>query len=481
MDNYTQALITALKEYRQSGIYPMHMPGHKQNVDFLCDDLPLWLDITEIDGFDNLHKPSGILADCQLRAARLWKSEHAFYLTTGSTAGILAGIYALAGGGGSSGEILLARNCHKSVYHAIELCGLTPRFIAPPIIEPHAFCGSITAESVENALNNYRNIKLAVITSPTYEGVVSDIEAIAGILHTRNIPLLVDAAHGAHLGFSDAFPKCAIESGADIVIESLHKTLPALTQTAICHIQGKYITPERMQHAISVFQTSSPSYLLMASIDSCVGLLEKSAEELMGQWKSRLLDFYDKTSNLEHLKIIDPRIKIPGILSRDPGKIIISTARAECSGAELMETLLREHKIHLEMAAGRYAIAMTSPCDTTEGMERLTRALRGIDESLSPAPHTSGFSKNIPYPEIKLQRTPTDAMNSKGEFISLDQSIGHISAEYIWAYPPGVPVIIPGQVITGELIEALGDMRDNGVSIDSTYNRFPREIWTVSE
>ena len=227
-------LINKLKENKA---LPMHMPGHKRNTEYFPQiGKVLGLDITEIEGYDNLHSPCGILKDSMEDASRLFGAEKSIYLVNGSTCGILAGITALAGEGD---KILIDRASHKSVYNALELCGAEPVYILPEFHPEYGINAGISAASVEKALKDSPDITLVVITSPTYEGVVSDIEQIAKICHIYGAVLMVDSAHGAHFGFAD-FPKSAVSCGADIVISSLHKTLCGLTQTAICHTKDKY-------------------------------------------------------------------------------------------------------------------------------------------------------------------------------------------------------------------------------------------------
>ena len=220
----------ALEAYGKSDVYPFHMPGHKRNP------LPFpevyGIDITEIDGFDNLHHAEGILKEAQQRAADLYGSAHCYYLVNGSTCGILASICAAVK---KRGRILAARNSHKAVYHALFLSELTAEYLYPAVTEC-GIQGQITPRQVEDALKKDPETSAVVITSPTYEGVISDIEGIAKVAHVHGIPLIVDSAHGAHLGFGGEFPQNAVRLGADAVIESLHKTLPSFTQTALLHL-----------------------------------------------------------------------------------------------------------------------------------------------------------------------------------------------------------------------------------------------------
>jgi len=258
--------------------------------------------------------------------------------------------------------------------HAVELLGLRPVYIDPPLLDG-GVTGPVTPEAVAEALDAYPDIRLAAITSPTYEGVLSDIGAIAAVLHQRDMPLLVDEAHGAHLGLSAHFPWGAVSQGADLVVQSLHKTLPSLTQTALLHRVGKRVSHERLQHALDVFQTSSPSYPLLASIDSCVAFLEREGEPHFAAWRARLDAFREAAKRLKHLRLLTGEI--------DPGKLTILCDGTNMTGPELMACLREAHGIELEMARDGYAVAMTGLASGDEDFHRLQTALEAVDKKLA--------------------------------------------------------------------------------------------------
>ena len=238
------------------GMYPLHMPGHKRRI-APAEGLPYAWDVTEVPGTDDLHDASGILADAMARTARLFGAKRTWYLVNGSTCGILAGIRALAPHGST---IVAARNCHKSVFHAAELGELDVRWSTPPVEPEFGVFGSVPPQTVERALNEAPHARCVILTSPTYEGVVSDVAAIARICHARGVPLFVDEAHGAHLGLSPLFPGGALAAGADVVVQSAHKTLPSLTQTALLHIpEGSLADENEISRQLGIFETSSPS------------------------------------------------------------------------------------------------------------------------------------------------------------------------------------------------------------------------------
>ena len=270
-------LYDKLTEYKKSDYYPYHMPGHKRNMNGRPFQEYYELDITEIDGFDNLHQAEGILREVEKRANQMYGADDTFLLVNGSTCGILSAISATAETGG---KILIARNCHKSVYHGAYLRNLEVQYIYPKVSEQFGIALGTNPEDVEEKLKADNDISAVIITSPTYEGVVSDIEKIAKIVHKYHVPLIVDEAHGAHLGFSKDFPQNAVANGADIVIHSLHKTLPSPTQTALLHVSGKLIDREKLKRFLGIYQSSSPSYPLMAGMELCLDILEEEGKEL---------------------------------------------------------------------------------------------------------------------------------------------------------------------------------------------------------
>ena len=425
-------LLDELRGY-MPGRLPMHMPGHKRNTalaDYLRT-LRADLDITEIDGFDDLHAPEGLLLDGMRRAARLWGADESRFLVNGTTCGLLAAVYALAADGGRA---IVARNCHKSVYHALELTGVEPVFVRPEVDGQTGICGGISPEAVRHALEEAPDARFVLVTSPTYEGVTSDIAAICREAHARSVPVIVDEAHGAHLGLSEeAFPPDAMQMGADLSVKSLHKTLPSLTQTAILLIRRGRVDVAALDHALDIFETSSPSYLLMASIDGCVSLMERRGAALLMEWRRALDEFYEGTAALTKLRVGR---------QDEPSKLVIDTSRAGISGFELARRL-RAENVELEMASLRYAVAMTGAGDTRETLRAFLNALMRVDRALSaPAP----CLPSLPVlPCAARVLSPKAALCAPSERVSAREAEGRVSAGYAWAYPPGVPMLVPGE------------------------------------
>ena len=479
-------LLERLTEYAGSDAYPFHMPGHKRRE--ITDGIPggfpdpYGIDITEIDGFDNLHHAEGILKDAMETAAAIYGADRSWYLVNGSTCGILSAVFAATENGG---KILTARNCHKAVYHAICLNRLEAEYLYPEEITEFRINGGIRAEDVRKALEKdamrcagnsgdvrgkITKIQAVLITSPTYEGVVSDIRAIADAAHEYGIPLIVDEAHGAHLEYADqchSFPKSALEYGADIVIQSLHKTLPCFTQTAILHVKGKLVDQDRISRYLSMFQTSSPSYLFMAGMERCIRYMDGDGRNEMIRYEKRLERFMERMEGLQVLEVLDREIcgKYRTVAGWDPSKIVVSTMRAEdFHGEELAETLRRKYHLEMEMTAPEYVIAMTSLMDTEEGFERLGTALLEIDGALrrrmesgrkekAASETPEGLESKLSHPVRRM--LICEAMDADTERTAFQDTVGKVSAEFVYLYPPGIPIIAPGEVFTDAIVEKI--------------------------
>lgn len=438
-------LLDKLEKLAESGDYAFHMPGHKRNIDFLngiCKS-----DITEIDGFDDLHKPTGVLKRLIDRVSKIYGADYSYILTGGSTSGILTAVSAATG---KNDTILVARNSHKSVYNAVMLRDLKTEYVYPQSVFSGGINSAILAEDVEKHLAGNKKIKAVIITSPTYEGVVSDVKAIAAVCHCHNAVLIVDAAHGAHFGFSENFPANPVREGADIVIMSLHKTLPAMTQTAILCVRGNNINKDRLDMFFHTFISSSPSYVLMASVESCMDFLENNSEKFKS-YEKKLENFY-KECFLQKLCFFK---------TDDLGKIVVLTVNADISGKELKKILHNDFHIEVEMASDEYVIAMTSVCDSKESFDALSQALMEIDSKIS----FKDKKKSYEYTRGTAAVSICAAADSEYEYVSITEAVGRISAGFIMAYPPGIPVITPGEVFTKEICDKICYQADNNINL----------------
>ncbi len=547
------------------GHVPMHMPGHKRRAPFSLPD-PYTIDITEIEGFDDLHHPKGILKEAQEEAARICGSRETFFLVNGSTGGILAAIGAACAPGD---HILAARNCHRSVFHACEIGGLRVHTVEPMPVPGFSVCGSVSPLAVEAALaeaeaaaqtgagtaeqkDNAGRIRAVVITSPTYEGVVSDVAAIARAAHAHGAVLIVDEAHGAHLTFApqsrpgrreaeeayanagwcdvipacrdDAFPASALACGADIVIQSLHKTLPALTQTALLHTgQDCPVTAEQLQRQLSVYQTSSPSYVLMASIEQCLRWMDREGREETERFEARLARMTLRMSARMDAQAAEQtdaqtaartdkrpdarprrlRAGLPGVYAFDPSKVYIESR----AGGDSLARALRARGIEPEMVTARGVLLMTTLMDGEEELDRLAQTLAGCaaeaarehaaeeagksfaeaagqagrervgDRPVKPDRECASGAAGQNFAETAGENARAGeadsaagidlaaALRAARETVRLKESIGRVSADYVYCYPPGVPILLPGERVTAAAAEKIRQALAAGLDV----------------
>ena len=429
------------------GVYPFHMPGHKRNPEFLRD-CP---DITEITGADDLHHPDGMLRTLKTSLSCLSDTKYTLVSTSGSTPLIHTAITAAVK---SKSCIYIARNCHKSVYNAVYLNSLTAGYIMPETIPELNCYGAVTPEAVEAALNKVAAAAV-VITSPTYEGIVSDIKGISEVCHRFGAVLIVDAAHGAHLGLSEYFPPSARSEGADIVIESAHKTLPCLTGAAMLHLCTDRIPKKELERAFSVYHTSSPSYPVLSSVHFAQRILRQRGKDLFRLQSDRLDNLYRNCSLLNALSLYRAD-------NHDKSKIIINCSKSSISGFDLKKILLQDYKIECEMATKDYVLALSSVADTAYGFDKLSYALTQIDRELEGL-DIENEPASFPVPLLKMPIRR--ALESEHEDIRQTDAIGRVSAVYAYAYPPGIPIVAPGEVITAEVLKAIRDAERGGAVI----------------
>ena len=451
-------LYDALASYGESEYYPYHMPGHKRTK-----KLPDWerlfrIDITEIDGFDNLHQAEGILKQAQMRAADLYGAEESFFLINGSTCGVLASILAVTE---KQDEILIVRNCHKSVYHAAILQELTLHYLYPGQIEEYGIADGICPEEVEEALRKYTSCKAVVITSPTYEGIISDVRRIAEIVHSHDKVLIVDEAHGAHLGLADGMPENAVSAGADLVIHSLHKTLPAMTQTALLHRNGERVNGYRLRHYLNILQSSSPSYVMMAGIDSCISYLEKEAAAAFSKFRQRYSAFIKRTNGYQHIRIGREDMLRTGyyLCGWDICKLVISVKGSAMTGKQLYDCLREQFHLQPEMAADSFVLAIMTIMDDEKGWQRLADALCQIDDRIEEGnikilknnileKSYEDITSSVSKPAIVLSISQAfDRACLNGMEVPIEQAKGRIAGDFVNLYPPGIPILVPGEEI----------------------------------
>lgn len=553
-------LLKRLMEYGNSDFYPFHMPGHKRQYrNHVLSEFPnpFSIDITEINGFDNLHHPEGILKDSMEWAAQIYGSDKTYYLVNGSSCGILS---AISGSVNNRGTILMSRNCHKSAFHGVFLNQLNAKYIYPQLIPEMGLQGGILAEDVEGLLKKYPEIEAVLVVSPTYDGVVSDIKAIAQVVHRFGLPLIVDEAHGAHFSFGkdNGFPVSALDLGADIVIQSLHKTLPSLTQTALLHVRKGYIDIERLDRYIHMYQTSSPSYVMMASIENCIRYMEDDGIVKLKDFSERIANTRKCLEKMVNLKVLSERvIGCNGVFDIDISKIIISTRNTGWSGSQLDQVLRKEYHLEMEMCGSDYVTAITTLVDTEEGIDRLCAALMEIDGKIdrgivigntcvinstdehsnadvtnsqdilsnacairradvskdadvirsaevtqsSEKLNNAGVIRNMKADEAGIKRKNdisdiinhdshlnkesryciSQAMDAKRTRVLIKDAVGKVSSEFVYLYPPGIPIAVPGEVLTDDDVEIILEYKRLGLPVQGMEDEAAEAIFVMIE
>ena len=472
-----ELLINRLKAYKDSRIYPFHMPGHKRlqlggikgetarsGMDF---PNPFFVDITEVEGFDNLHHAQGILKQSMEWAARVYGADRTWYLINGSTCGILASVCGCTRPGG---HILMSRNCHKAAYHAAYINHLRTSYVYPQDLPGLGIQGGILPEDVEKALEEHRDIQAVFIVSPTYDGVVSDVSKIADIVHRKGIPLIVDEAHGAHFRFGKWFPDSALDMGADAVIQSVHKTLPSLTQTALLHIKGNYVNSRNIERYLSIFQSSSPSYVFMASIENSIFVMDRMQNERdsvqMKEYEAHLMDLRRRLASMKHLRLVDRDIVgMGGVWDLDVSKIVVSTRGTALSGADLSSILREKYHLEMEMCGADYVTAITTVFDSPEGLQRLGDSLEEIDADITGMPGSREDGPAVYGMRAQARCSLREAMDSPCRPVRLKESEGQISAEFVYLYPPGIPILAPGENIARNILDVIEEYIKKGLPI----------------
>lgn len=479
-----QPILSGLTAYNTEGCYPWHMPGHKRRLNTIFPDIvenPFSIDVTEVGDLDEFHDPHGIISEAMNRAAEVYGSHKSYYLVNGSTCGIMAALSAVCRPGD---KLIVARNCHKSVYNAIRLLQLRPIYIMPEWNEELGMFGGVSPEQVRKMVKQYTDAKCVMLVSPTYEGVVSDVEKIAKVVHKAGVPLIVDEAHGAHFEFMSNvnetisttnyknIPNPAIRLGADIVIESLHKTLPAMTQCAILHEKSNIVDTERLEEYLSIYQSTSPSYVFLATTEACIEKMNYERDGLFIIYKELLSEYRKRFAQLSHIHLVEESdFKKQSACGYDDGKLVFSVK--DCgyerdgeiiamTGTKLGTILQEEYGQMMEMAAGNYVIAMTSVADSKEAFESLYLAMESIDAQLTDVEQSADTILYKTLPEHKMNIA--EAREHKRVDIPFEDAIGKISGSYIYVYPPGIPIVTPGEVLS------LGVMQEIKAAMDSDLN-----------
>ncbi|PTX55210.1 arginine/lysine/ornithine decarboxylase [Melghirimyces profundicolus] len=463
-------LYDALMRHREKSRGNFHVPGHKQGRAFDAEARVLYrelltLDLTEIGDLDDLHQAEGVIREAQELAAEAFGADRTFFLVGGSTAGNLAMIL----GSCRPGERLLVhRSSHQSVFHGCMLAGVRPVFIKGRGAGPLG--GSLEPGDLDRALDVYADVKGVVVTSPDYFGRTQPLSELAAVCHRHGVPLLVDEAHGAHFGFHPDLPAPALSQGADGVVQSTHKMLPAMTMSSMLHLRGHRLDPERIRHGLKIIQSSSPSYPLMASLDLARRFMVTRGEEELGRVLKRIRLFREQISRLVHLV----EYRFP---ESDPLKVCIGAHRP-VTGYRLLRWL-EDRKMYLEMADHEKVLAVFSPGTEWEEVDRLMEWLEGLDDEIPGMEECPPF----PSPDIPVMRESEvsyeQLRTAEVETVPLQKAGGRLAARTVVSYPPGVPLLLPGERVRREQTEEIARLIRQGGRVRGLASGFPVGVYVI--
>lgn len=471
LDQYKTPLFDALMEYVDRETIPFHVPGHKKGVGIdeefkkFIGENPFKIDVTVFKLVDSLHHPTGPIKKAQELAADAYGSKASFFCIHGTSGAIQAMIMSVVKSGD---KIIIPRNVHKSVTSGIILSGATPVYMQPELDKRVGIAHGVTPETVEKTLKENPDAKAVLIINPTYYGVATDIKKIADIVHSYDIPLIVDEAHGPHLGFNDKLPMSSIEAGADICCQSTHKIIGALTQCSLLHVGSERIDVNRVQQILSLLQTTSPSYILMASLDCARRQIALNGKELLDKAINLANYAREEINKIPGFYCFGKEIiGNPGVFAIDPTKITITCRDLGITGFQLDMILSNKYHIQLELSDLYNGLAVGSFGDTKENIDALINALKEISQEYKNNENKKSDFIDIPAIPEQVQM-PREAFNSEKVVLPLKDSRGRISGEFLLAYPPGIPVLCPGEIITEEIINYIQKLKDTGLYVQGT-------------
>lgn len=465
-------ILNKLKDIRKKEKVSFHMPGHKGKNTFInwADYIP-YMDTTELPGLDNLHDPKGVIEESQRLAAKAFGAKKTIYSVNGTTGGIYIALAAITNPGD---KILIQRQSHKSIYNGAILNRLNIDYIYTNYNEKFHLYTGINPMDVELKLKEDEDIKAVVISHPNYFGVCSDIEKIAEIVHKYNRILLVDEAHGSHFVFSNKLPIPALKAGADISVQSIHKTLPSLTQTSMIHVGSSRVNIDKLKSMSSLYQTTSPSYIFMLSLEMARAYMEGEGKNRLDKNIDAIYKLIEDLNSIDRVYAFTLDKEDRTIKDKDITKILFGIEGMK--GTDLNKILMEDYGIFMEMADYYYVLALTTLMNDIEDFESLKRALKEIAGKADDNSKLKTFDFKLPKFKVKLPIY--EAYYSSKELVPLEKSIGRVSSSFIIPYPPGVPLICPGEIITKELVEYIDFSSNIGVDIIGVigYNRKKIEV-----
>nr|WP_267384746.1 aminotransferase class I/II-fold pyridoxal phosphate-dependent enzyme [Cyanobacterium sp. uoEpiScrs1] len=446
-----------------------HTPGHKQGqgisqpLERLLGKTAFTADLPELPELDNLFAPSGVIKKAQKLAAEAFGAEQTWFLVDGSTCGIVAAILATCNPGD---KIVLPRNIHQSAIAGLILSGAVPIFVSPYYDPLWDLSYSITPNSLKQVLEENSDVKAVMVVYPTYHGVCSDIKAIVDLTHCRGIPLLVDEAHGGHFTFHQDLPPCALSMGADLSVQSTHKVLGAMTQASMLHLQGTRIDPQRISRALQLIESTSPSYLLLASLDGARQQIALQGKELLDKTIELSRKARQELSQIQGLSILDLKEPFDSFYYLDTTRLTVNVTALKLSGFEVDKILHKQLGITAELPMLRHLAFIISIGNTIDDITKLIAAFQVLGNAYY-CPHTPTF----PYPHLPVPQSPYPPISPRETFFAVTEmvdfnySLGRISGDLICSYPPGIPILMPGEEITNHILEYLQIVLALGASI----------------
>ena len=477
-------LFSGLVQHSKKNPIQFHIPGHKKGKgiapefrEFIGDNA-LSIDLINIGPLDDLHQPKGIIKEAQDLAAEAFGADHTFFSVQGTSGAIMAMIMSVCGPGD---KIIVPRNVHKSVMSAIVFSGAIPIFIHPEIDEHLGISHGITTDSLIRALEEYPDAKAVLVINPTYFGISADLKSIVEIAHSYDIPVLVDEAHGVHIHFHDDLPLSAMQAGADMAATSVHKLGGSMTQSSILNVKGNRVSYKRVQSVLSMLTTTSTSYLLLASLDVARKELATSGRELLDRTIQLANSIRKRINELDHIYCVgDEILEKDAAFDYDPTKLIISVKDLGLSGFDVEMWLRENYNIEVEMSDLYNILCLITPGDSEEEANILVSALAALcKERDLPA---AKINTQVLLPEIPiLAVSPRDAFYSETELVPFDDSEGRIIAEFIMVYPPGIPIFIPGEIISEENLVYIKKNRDAGLPVQGPEDFDFRMLRVIKE
>lgn len=479
-------IIDALRQYIGSQTVRFHMPGHKggrilsKPLSDLLGKKVFQADVTNVPGMDDLHQPHGIIREAERKAAAVFGADYTYFLVNGSSCGLQAMIMTACQPGD---KIAVPRNIHRSVLGGIILSGAVPVYFIPEYDDRYGIFLGTAPDTIEQCLSRHTDVKAVLVVNPTYHGVVSDIATIADVAHTRGIPLLIDEAHGPHLGFHEALPTGSLSNGADIVVHGTHKLLGAFTQASMLHLRGNLVDRRRLEAALRLLQSTSTSYLLLSSLDATTAQMKTVGRRLIDHAIRVAAFARTRLKAIEGIDAFGPEIcGRPGAFGLDPTKVAVLVRNLAVTGFWFEKQLRQDYNVQVEMADLHYVLLLASFGNLRRDADQLVGAIEGITGRLkqgllSMRGRVAEAHSFPPLPETVL--LPRDAFFSPVRALPIEEAIGKISAEVIACYPPGIPVIYPGEKLTGEIIDYLITMREAGAHFQGCHDHQLGEIGII--